>query len=301
MKVLKKLKSNSKGQSAVLFAIALPFLFGIIAFAIDLGLVTYEMVKLQNSADLAVMNGVQYLPLNPVEAENTTRSIFKENYGTEDPIQNLLVLNSLTSVKVNYEKEVKLYFLPIVGKTSFTIKGKAEAVIEPLVRPHTIIPMAISHTTPFVFNQEVILFGELNDPVRGNFGLIDPTEDNRLKPNDYEELIANDYKGEFGMPEAGEEITTRPGVLGHRVKNGLIRRLSSDNPYIICPVVDFSQARGKSTVTIKGYVRFKVTEVISGTGRHVTIKGIFVEYIEPKGDGNGAADDYGIKAIRLKE
>jgi hypothetical protein len=295
------LKKNSKGQSTLIFAIALPVFFTVIALAIDLGWVTYHMSKAQDAADLAVLSGVQNLPLNPLEAENTTREVFIDNYGQADSIKDILVVKSLNSVRINYEDEVKLFFLPIVGKDTVKIKGSAEATIEPLVRPHTIIPMAISDKTPFVFGVEIELFGELTDPIKGNFGIVDPTNDNSLNPNDFEDLIADDYKGEKGMPSAGDEIWTRTGELGHRVKDGLLRRIANGNYYIICPVVDFGVFNGMSKVEILGYVRFKITEVVSGNGRHVAIKGMFVEYIEPKGDGNGEALDLGVKAIRLKK
>jgi hypothetical protein len=299
--VLKKIRKNSKGQSTIIFAIALPVFFALIAFAVDLGWVTYHMSKAQDAADLAVLSGVQELPGNPVEAELATRDVFTNNYGNSSAIKDIVVVKNLNSVAINYEDEVKLFFLPIIGKESVTIQGTAEAVIEPLVRPHTIIPIAINDKTPFVFNVEIVLFGELEDPVKGNFGLVDPTSDNSLQPNDYEDLIADDYKGEKGMPAAGDEIWTRTGVLGHRVKDGLLRRIAEGNYYVTCPVVDYTIVNGKTKVKIKGYVRFKLTEVNSLNGRHVTIKGMFVEYLDAKGDGNGNALDYGVKAIRLKK
>jgi hypothetical protein len=295
----KKISRNSKGQATILFAIALPIFFAAVGLAIDLGWVVFHMKKAQDAADFAVLSGVQHLPTDPVGAQVTTKDIFIDNYGKPKAIQNIIVVCSLNRVKIDYEQEVKLFFLPIVGKDSVIIDGGAEATIEPLVRPHTIIPMAISDKTPFIFNVEIVLFGELDDPVKGNFGLIDPTNDNSLKPNDFEDLIANDYKGEKGMPAAGDEVWTKTGVLGHRVKEGLLRRLASGNEYITCPVVDYTTINGKTNVKIKGFVRFKLTEVISLNGRHVSIKGMFVEYMEAKGDGNGEAIDYGVKAIRL--
>jgi hypothetical protein len=297
---LKKMIRDIRGQSIVIFALALPVFFGLLALGIDLGLVTYNMVKMQDSADLAVISGVQNLPTNPVKAEQVTREVFINNYGTNEAIQNITVLNSFNSIKIEYESEVKLYFLPIIGKDTYKISGMAEAVIEPLVKPHTMVPIAISDDTPLVFDQEVVLFGELNDPKRGNFGLVDPTSDNSLNPNDYEALIANDYTGFKGMPSAGDEIWTRPGALGHRVKDGFLARLNSEDPYITCPVVDFSSVNGKSKVKILGYVRFQVTKVIDGNGRQVTIKGKFLEFLDTRGDGNGSAVDYGIKTIRIK-
>jgi hypothetical protein len=302
IEVFKKLFKNSKGQSTLLFAVALPVFFGFIALAIDLGFVTYHMSKAQDAADFAVLSGVQHLPLDPVGAQITTKDIFIDNYGKPKAIQNIIVVCSLDRVKIDYEQEVKLFFLPIIGKDSVMISGTSEATIEPLVRPHTMIPIAISDKTPFVFGVEIVLFGQLDDPIRGNFGLVDPTNDNSLNPNDFEDLIAEDYKGEKGMPAAGDEIWTRPGVLGHRVQDGLMRRMENGNYYITLPVVDFTNLNGRSKIKIKGYARFKLTEVIPGDGRHVSIKGTFIEYIDAKGDGGGGnAFYYGIKAIRLKK
>jgi hypothetical protein len=290
---------DERGQSVILLAIILPCVFGFLAFAIDLGLVAYHMAKLQNSADLAVLTGAQSLPENPAEAQINARNNFIDNYGTDAPIKNIVLFNGEGGVKIIYKETVSLYFLPIIGKESININGKAEAIVEPLGRPDDIVPIGLNQTTAFIPGAVISLWGDLNDPVKGNFGLVDPTSDNSLGPADFEYYIANDYKGEKGMPEYNETVTTKTGSMGHKVEEGFKQRKANGKDYIVCPVVDFSGISGKKEVTILGYARFEVIEVVSLNGSHVTITGKFVEYIDTKALGMKEANYYGIKTIRL--
>jgi hypothetical protein len=292
-------KRDERGQSAVLFAFALPIFFGFLALAIDLGVVTFHMVKLQNSADLAVLSSVQSLPENVLQAESDARRIFKENYGSEAPIKNVILFNSGNGMKIIYKETVNLYFLPIIGKKNVKLNGKAEAIIEPLAYSGDIVPIGINFNTTFVPGVEVSLFGDLNNPSNGNFGLIDPTSDNSFKPEDFEYYIANDYKGEKGMPSFQETVKTKTGSLGQKIEDGFTARLEKGLNYIICPVVDFSSVNGKDDVTILGYARFEAISVNSLNGRHVTITGKFTQFINVNEKGHQDAGYYGVKTVRL--
>jgi hypothetical protein len=293
------LKNDERGQTFVVMAFAIPVLIGFLALAIDLGWVLYHQVKLQDAADLAVLSGAQSLPENPVNAETAARDVFVENYKSDEPIKNIVLFNGSKGVKIHYQYEVKLFFLPIIGKDSVKINGKAEAIIEPIAKPGDIVPIAINSITPMIPGVQIELFGDLNDPSKGNFGLVDPTSDNSLGPHDYEYYIANDYKGEKGMPQASDYIVTKTGSLGQKVQDGFNERIANGKRYILCPVVDFSIVNGKSEVQILGYARFEAIEVISLNGRHVRITGKFHEFIDTKAYGNSIATYYGVKTVRL--
>ncbi|OZM57014.1 hypothetical protein CIB95_09600 [Lottiidibacillus patelloidae] len=296
---MKWLKNDERGQSLVLMAFGLTLFLGFVAFSIDLGWVIYHQVKLDDAADLAVLSGAQSLPENPVVAELSAREVFTENYSTDTPIQNLLLINGGNGVKIVYEYKVNLFFLPLLGKSDVTLSGESEAVVEPVAMPGHIVPIAINSITPMIPNVPIELVGDLNDPSKGNFGLVDPTSDNSLGPNDFEYYIANDYKGEKGMPQASEYIMTKTGSLGQHIKKGLDTRLAQGKNYILCPVVDFSLVNGKTEVEILGYARFKALVVTDLNGRHVTITGEFDEFIDTKAYANSIANYYGVKSVKL--
>jgi hypothetical protein len=294
------LRKDERGQSIVLVAIALPVFIGFLALAIDLGWVFYHKVQLQDASDLAVLSGAQSLPENPVIAELAAREVFKENYYNDDgPIQNLLLFNGDNGVKIEYEHTVQLFFLPVLGKDTVVLSGDSEAEVVPVAKPHDIIPIAINSLTPMIPGVPIELLADLNDPSKGNFGLVDPTSDNSLGPNDFEYYIANDYKGEKGMPQATDYIFTKTGSLGSHIKKGFDERLANGKNYILCPVVDFSLVNGKSEVKILGYARFKAITVLDLNGQHMTITGEFDEFIEPKAYGNDIANYYGVKTVKL--
>jgi hypothetical protein len=297
---MRLLHKDERGQSIVLVAFALPVFIASIALAIDLGWVLYHKVQLQDASDLAVLSGAQALPENPVDAELTAREVFKENYyNTDGPITNLLLLSGGNGVKIEYQENVKLFFMPVLGIDTVGLTGYSEAEIVPVAKPNDIIPIAINSLTPMIPGVPIELLADLNDPSKGNFGLVDPTSDNSLGPNEFEYYIANDYKGEKGMPQATDYILTKTGSLGSHIKKGFDERLANGKNYILCPVVDFSLVNGKSEVKILGYARFKAITVLDLNGRHMTITGIFDEFIEPKAYGNDIANYYGVKTVKL--
>jgi hypothetical protein len=296
---MKGLKKDERGQSLVIMVFGLTLFLGFVAFSIDLGWVIYHQVKLEDASDLAVLSGAQSLPENPVVAELTAREVFKENFSTDEPIQNILLLSGGNGVKIEYEHTVQLFFLPVLGKETVVLSGYSEAEIVPVAKPHDIIPIAINSLTPMIPGVPIELLADLNDPSKGNFGLVDPTNDNSLGPGEFEYYIANDYKGEKGMPQATDYIVTKTGSLGSHIKKGFDERLANGKNYILCPVVDFSLVNGKSEVKILGYARFKAITVLDLNGRHMTITGVFDEFIEPKAYGNDIANYYGVKTVKL--
>ncbi|MBF6559938.1 MAG: hypothetical protein IVW56_06575 [Candidatus Binataceae bacterium] len=59
-----------RGQTAVILTLALPSLIAMIAFGTDIGVLYFNWLQLQKSADAAVLAGAVYLPANPAVAIN---------------------------------------------------------------------------------------------------------------------------------------------------------------------------------------------------------------------------------------
>jgi Flp pilus assembly protein TadG len=60
-----------RGQTAVILTLALPTLIATIAFGTDIGVLYFNWLQLQKSADAAVLAGAVYLPSNPAVAIST--------------------------------------------------------------------------------------------------------------------------------------------------------------------------------------------------------------------------------------
>lgn len=80
---------NNKGQTLVIFVILLPLFMALCAFVIDVGLMTYENVKLKNTTK-TILN-----------------SVASKNKITEDNIRNLYKKNDIdiVNIKIQIDKE----------------------------------------------------------------------------------------------------------------------------------------------------------------------------------------------------
>ena len=78
-------KCGERGATAVLFALLLPVLFGVLAMALDVGKLVYEHQNLSNALDAAALAGSQSLPNDPTAARNAAVAFAKSNDPQADP------------------------------------------------------------------------------------------------------------------------------------------------------------------------------------------------------------------------
>ncbi|WP_441407861.1 pilus assembly protein TadG-related protein [Arthrobacter sp. 2MCAF15] len=78
-------KSRERGATAVLFALLVPVLFGVLAMALDVGRLVYEHQQLSNALDAAALAGATSLPDDPVAARNAAVAYAKANDAQADP------------------------------------------------------------------------------------------------------------------------------------------------------------------------------------------------------------------------
>jgi hypothetical protein len=300
--MLIKLCKNQKGQGIIIWAFLIPVLIGLLGLAIDLGLVVSKKQKIQDAADLAALSGAQYLPLNLLNASNAAKDIFTKSYEKTPKSSTINFFSTGNGIKVQFEDTISLFFMPLLGIDSFTIVGKAEALISPIYKPNNIIPLAIFHTTPLTYGLEVTLWGDLETPIAGNFGLVDPTTDRSMQNKDMETWISNDYKGERGSVLPGSTLLTKPGLTSGPVVKAFNERILVGKSEVICPVVDMSKVNGKGEVPLLGYAKFNslsAEEFGVGSKQYIKIVGTFVESIDPNGMGDPKAQYFGIKSISL--
>lgn len=109
---------NNKGQTLVLFVILIPFLFIIISFIVDIGLLSLEKTKLTN------------------EIKDSIKYVLKNNKGTGDLVD--LINKSDKNIiikKLNFDNnvlviEVSKKYNGIIAKKNYDIKLTFKAYIE---------------------------------------------------------------------------------------------------------------------------------------------------------------------------
>jgi hypothetical protein len=298
---LKFCKEN-RGQVFVIWTILIPVILLLLGFGIDLGLIISKKQKIQDATDLAVLSGVQYLPLNPLGANNLAMTIFRENYQKTPKKSTIKFSSSGNGLDAKFEDTISLYFMPLIGINTVDILGKAEALSAPMYQPNYVVPIGIFHTTPLVYGVPVSIYGDLTDPIKGNFGLVDPTNNRSMLTKDMEDWITGNYLGERGWILPGNNITTKPGMSKGPVLKAFSDRIASGKTIIICPIVDMTKVNGNSEVPLLGYAKFELISVGEkgvGSNKLVEITGKFIEGFEPNGVGDLKAGFYGIRSITL--
>ncbi len=77
--------SAERGAAAVIFALLVPVLFGVLALALDVGKLVYEHQLLGNALDAAALAGATSLPDDPDSARTTAIAFAKANDSAADP------------------------------------------------------------------------------------------------------------------------------------------------------------------------------------------------------------------------
>lgn len=288
-KLLKKILKNDNGQVIVLF----PFLFiimcGFLGLAADTSWIVYNKHKLQNSTDLAALSGAQSLP-NTSNASSEISSYLLKNY-EKSVVSNIRFSESNSRIDIDCEDNLNLFFAPLFGVDTATIKASASVQSGPVNKPGNVIPVGIDKDTHFIFNQETTLYSSFKS--KGNFGLLNFDGGGSDKIEDY---IENGYKG--NIPFVGKFIDTKPGKTTGPVIKAFNERLNI-NPIVTCPIINWSESLAGASVKVQivGYTTFKVTSV-EHAGSEIKITGKFIEYFDPEGIPGGGAD-YGTKSISL--
>lgn len=302
IKLFKRIFKNENGQIVVLF----PFLFiiicGFIGLAVDTSWIVYNKHKLQNSTDLATLSGAQCLPSNTSEASTEALKYLQQNY--EKSIgANIIFSNNDCRMDVDSEDNINLFFSPLFGVQTATIKATAGVQVGPIAQAGSMVPIGIDEKAldGITIPDEGTIFtlfasvenGGFKDS--GNFGLLDPSGGGG-GTSDLINYIINGYEGD--IPSVGEFIDTETGYNPNNVCDAFVARFIRD-PIIICPIVDWSTVQGGSEpVKVIGYAAFEITSEPTRKGNDIEITGKFIKYIDPDGIP-GNVPDYGTKCISL--
>jgi putative Flp pilus-assembly TadE/G-like protein len=137
---------KERGQTLLIFVLAISVLLGFTAMAIDVGLFFEDRRHFQNSADAMALAGVAELPLNPAAATSKAQEWAANN--DVDPSEIKTIEVRMTGVPndtlfVELEGDFGWIFGRVLGQTTSKVGARAAARIGTLVGGHNMMPWAL--------------------------------------------------------------------------------------------------------------------------------------------------------------
>ena len=135
-----------RGQTLLIFVLALTVLLGFTAMAIDVGLFYEDRRHMQNTADAAALAGVAELPLNPAAAKVKAAEWAANNGVTSSELKSVEVRTTTfpnDTLYVEVEDEFSWVFGRVLGKTTDPVGASAAARIGSYAGGHDMMPWAL--------------------------------------------------------------------------------------------------------------------------------------------------------------
>ena len=171
MNIRKRDLLNEKGQVAVIVALLIVALIGMVAFVVDVGSIYEVRRHLQTVADAAALAGVQNLPENPDQAVQNA-IYYASNNGVSitaddvyiDPAGTSVPYDTITVTPV--DPNAPVYFAKVLGINSVTVKATATAKVNS--------PLGLSGLMPWMVLREDLKTGPSIDMKVGPLDKLDP-------------------------------------------------------------------------------------------------------------------------------
>lgn len=309
------LQKKKKGAITIIVAMSMVVLLLFAALVIDIGMIAVNKSKLQNACDAAALAGAQELPFDTTKAEAVARQYAGEN-GVEDKYIKTSFSEGNSKITVTAEnKPVEFFFAKIVGINEGQVSAKASAINAPISKyGKGLRPFGVEEPEfkPFITGQTVILKVGADDNYKGNFGPV--ALNDKSGASVYKDTIIN---GSNKSHYVGEKIPTETGNMvqatlkavqelldgcNHTPPCTFDRNNSDCTRIITVPLVDTLEVEGNKEITIMGFAKFFLEDVviIGGKNGHVEIKGVFMEEVDAGGI-DPSQPDYGLRGVKLVE
>jgi Putative Flp pilus-assembly TadE/G-like len=198
---MRRVRSQSHGQIAVVVTLALAVLVGVIGLGADMGILYFNWVRLQKAADASALAAANYFLPNPPPPPSAPAGCTSWGSSSTDPKQvactyatfnralasevsavNVPALNPPASVGTNQtiqvvlrDTNVPVYFLKLVGVSKFTVAVQATAMApSPLNGVHNgLFPAGMPpqpNNSPIAYGAQISL---TDDYSPGNWGWLD--------------------------------------------------------------------------------------------------------------------------------
>ena len=297
---------NEKGNVLAMTAMAMVFLIGCAAIALDVGLLYIERARIVNAIDSSVLAGVQHLPAKPEQALQTAASYAQMNDLQADEFQ-FQLSDTNFSITGQAEREVPLHFARIFNQDWGLVKARASARVASVKAVNGIVPFGVSEGN--------YQFGDVLTLKRGAGTFIFPGWYGCLAlggsgANIYENNIKFGYKGRVAI---GDFLPIETGNMSGPTAKGIKYRIDqcqhtprcTINSYIdgcsrilIVPIVRLSESRTEA-VEVVNFAAFLATRYV-GNGNENAVEGTFVRYVVP-GEIDDNISGYGLYSSYLYE
>jgi hypothetical protein len=281
MAMFGKLIRREEGAVLVMVAAGMAVLLGFLALVADVGFLYLNRVQLVNAADAAALAGVWHLPGEPGEAKTVAREYARKNGQADDQIQ-VQTVDGDYGLQVRIQRQVDLFFAPMVGIDRGTVGAAETARIWGLDATNNVVPLGVVEQN-FEFGYEYVLkAGSITPgaPYTGNYGALSL---GGTGAKVYENNLKTGYTG---ILRVGDRVYTEPGNMVGPTRKGVEHRISRcshggfenciatvDCPrVVVVPIIDRLNVPGRSEqVTILGFAVFYLQGVKSGeiTGRFI--------------------------------
>jgi Flp pilus assembly protein TadG len=273
-----KLKGHAKGQVAIIFTVAMPFLVGVLALCCDMTVTYLNWQAMQKAADAAVLAGANYLPSDPATAITTANSWATQNGMASGEILSTTVAPDDMSITMTAKRTVPAYFARIFGTTSVPVQVAATAGVENSSSANGLVPIGVDCPSGVVskcfgYGQLVTLkVGQIGP---GNWGALALGANGG---NTYRNQIETGYQGSVSI---GDWVSSETGNLVGPTRQGFNTRWteyqqmdptgtaashSLNDPLVVeVPLVNWESPNGKSQVQVTGFAAFWITGV-QGSG-----------------------------------
>ncbi|MFA9399266.1 MAG: pilus assembly protein TadG-related protein, partial [Clostridiaceae bacterium] len=273
-------KLDNKGSVSIVLCIFITSLFATTAFALDIGLVYVEKVKLSNAIDSAALAGVLELPMDSSKAKIIAIEYLNKNSVSENQVL-IEIVDGDKAIKIEANKEVEHIFASIIGIDSSTVQASTKATVAPLkVANGGIKPFAVQ-IFKFSYGDLVTLKEGAGDGYNGNYGAV------ALGGRGAHVFKSNALYGYNGTISVGDYIDTEPGNMAS-VSNALKNYINSESSSFdnferdsirvwTIPLVNSFELNGRGELLVSGFGEFYVENIKSKSGK-IEITGRFIKY-----------------------
>lgn len=296
---------DERGQSLVLWALAMIPMLGFAGLAVNVGLVYFEKGQLRNAVDAAALAGAQIAAQTQTGTPDLTAA--RNLITTNDPYAKTVsasVQQSGNNVVSVAQQNVNGGFAALFGIHKFSMQASATAAIYPVSTVGSIVPIGVSPSTVTGTppGKEVNLAGtgwKTNTDSPGNFGYLDPPGGSSLE-----------YNLSHGVPgtwKINDPISTLPGKKVGQVRQGIDARIpnntacqsyltatASCSNVVITPVVTFTGNGANGIATIVGFAEFLLMPYNNG------VNGYFIKMVSAgQADTSPGVTNYGADTVSL--
>ncbi len=276
----------ARGQVAVITTLILASLLGAVALGTDVALRYYNWVQLQKAADAAVLAGANYLPYDSADATTIAQNYATQNGVAASEIVFTTVAPDGMSITMLVSRSVPYFFARVLGLINAPVKAAATAGVQTNTEgARGLIPVGLPCAS-----------GNCNYSTGTKYQL----KQGQQGPGNWAAIAlgqsgAATYRTNMELGYVGtipQKVTTEPGNVVGPTRQAINDRLSLaqaadpngswQNPsqydprLVVVPMVDFTNAQGKSYLPVVSYALMWVDSL---SGNNATINAYFLSII----------------------